>query len=337
MAPPPALAARVLVAEPSPQVVGAVRRALEGLATEVEVVGAAAAALEAVHASPPALLVAGVSAELDGEALCRAVRAADPSVAVVLVYGPDADAPDVRSGAAGAHAFLVPPLKRAPAALTLRTTLELHALRARLELLEGGAGGAGGAVGGAARSGTGPGGVPAGAPAGAQAMAAAHAADLDFLKRLMPLEVKRSRRYRYPTALLLVGLDRWGEHASGLDGPGRVRLVAEWAGLSAGVLRDIDLVVPAGEGRLLAFLPHTGREGARVVAGRLRGVVSRLSASAAGPATASVGAACYEPTQGRAQAVSFGSLMRDATEALRRAQEGGGNRTEVGPAPEPAA
>jgi GGDEF domain-containing protein len=88
------------------------------------------------------------------------------------------------------------------------------------------------------------------------------------------------------------------------------------------------------------FLPHTPRSGAMFVAGRLRERVGTLRGLPG--ATASVGVAVSEPPGGKAPAsgagaqVSFGSLLKEAGEALRRAQAAGGDRVEpAGGKPQP--
>ncbi|HSP79577.1 MAG TPA: response regulator, partial [Myxococcaceae bacterium] len=78
------------------------------------------------------------------------------------------------------------------------------------------------------------------------------------------------------------------------------------------------------------FLPHTPYEGALVVAERLRQRVKEVEAVEG--LTASLGLAVFEPSAAKGQAqVSFGSLMKEAGEALRRAQAEGGDRIEVAP------
>ena len=79
----------VLLAEPSAPVAGALRRYLEGAGHEVAWVGSAPEALRAARERPPAVLVASGTGSLDGEALCRGLRAQGTTVPVLLVYPPD--------------------------------------------------------------------------------------------------------------------------------------------------------------------------------------------------------------------------------------------------------
>jgi GGDEF domain-containing protein len=102
-------------------------------------------------------------------------------------------------------------------------------------------------------------------------------------------------------------------------------LLAELERVTRHAVRDVDLVVPFAENQVLVFLPHTRREGAGEVAARLRGRLAQLE-SAPG-LTASIGLAAYDP-ETKAEA-SFGSLLRDAQAALKKAQGSGGNRIEA--------
>ncbi len=157
--------------------------------------------------------------------------------------------------------------------------------------------------------------------------------DFEFLKRLMLMEVKRSRRYRYPIAVLLVDIDRFAEKAAALPPAARKLALAEALGLLVSGVRDIDVAVPFADSRFVVFLPHTPRSGALVVGQRLRELIKSLKAFEG--ASASVGVAVSEPPAGRGPVtgtfaqVSFGGLLKDAGEALRRAQAAGGDWVEA--------
>jgi diguanylate cyclase (GGDEF)-like protein len=146
--------------------------------------------------------------------------------------------------------------------------------------------------------------------------------DLEFLKRLLFVEVKRSRRYAYPVSLILVALDGWEELAPTLEAQARTGLLAEVLGIATGTLRDIDLAVPFSEERLVVLLPHTKEEGALRVARRLCGLVRDRAGSP--KLTASGGVATHTGDG----TVSFGSLVKRASDALARARAAGGDRAE---------
>lgn len=301
-----------LIAEPSVPVATALRRFLESAGYEVIIVGTAGEAMREVRGSPPAVLLASFSEALDGEALCRQVKQEAPSVPVLLLYMPEEEQPEERATAAGADACLVGPLKRTTVVTCLNLLVQLVEARAAARTAEPSAAEAEPAAEAEARKGKleGPG-----------------SPDFEFLKRLLLMEVKRSRRYRYPIALLLLELDQLSERTAHLSATQRTAMLAEMLGLLSGGVRDIDVIVPTADGRFVAFLPHTPKAGAVVVAERLRQRVKTLAPLP--NITASMGLSVFEPSPVRGQTqVSFGNLMKDASEALRKAQSAGGDRIE---------
>jgi len=299
-----------LVAEPAIPVATALRRFLESAGYAVIVVGTAAEALREVRTSPPEVLLTSLSPALDGEALCREVKQESPALPVLLLYMPEEENPEERATAAGADACLVGPLKRTTLVTCVGLMLQLAEVRA------------------AARANK----APAALEPEADDVAARRfglegpsSPDFDFLKRLLLMEVKRSRRYRYPIALLLLELDHLADRTAHLGSAQRTTLLAEMLGLISGGVRDIDVIVPTTEGRFVAFFPHTPKMGALVVAERMRQRVRTLARLP--NMTVSMGLSVFEPSPVRGQTqVSFGNLMKDASEALRKAQAEGGDR-----------
>ncbi|NMO13730.1 diguanylate cyclase [Pyxidicoccus fallax] len=371
----------VLLAEPSAPVAGVLRRYLEGAGHEVSWVGTLDDALRAARERPPAVVLASGAGPLDGEALCRGLKAQGASPPVLLVYPPDEEQADLRAADAGADGCLVGPLKR-PNVLTCVSLLvqreQARGLASGMAPVAPGAAPGVPAVGGAlAASSMAPAAPVLARPSGSfppvpsrasgfaitpvpgtltvvepeggrrpsrpdLPAAGASSPDFEFLKRLMLMEVKRSRRYRYPIAVLLVELDGFAERSASVAPAARTAVLAEALGLLVAGVRDIDVAVPFADSRFVVFLPHTPRSGALVVAERLRERISGLKGL---PGTsASVGVAVSEPPGGKgapsaSQAqVSFGSLLKEAGEALRRAQAAGGNRVEpaAGGRPQPA-
>lgn len=306
------MSATALIVEPSAVVLGALRKAAEAAGLEVKGAQTAEEALTALEQSPPTLLIA-TQLGVDGEAICREARKRLPECPVVLVYPPDETSPDARAAQAGADACLMGPLKHGTVVSCLRSMLRIRDLKEKVEKLERDLRDK---VSGPVLSGT----------------RGTGNSDFDFFKKTLLMEVKRSRRYRYPVAFLLVGVDQFREAASSRDASELRTLMAGALTVISEAIRDIDLAVPFTDGRFLAFLPHTHREGSAVVAGRL---VERLQKRLDG-LTVSVGIASYEPSKaardpGRnAPQISFGSLMKEATEALGKAQMAGGNRVEFG-------
>ncbi|HYI02234.1 response regulator [Hyalangium sp.] len=301
-----------LVAEPAIPVATALRRFLESAGYAVIVVGTAVEALREVRTSPPEVLLASLSESMDGEELCREVKQEAPTLPVLLLYMPEEEKPEERAAAAGADACLVGPLKRTTLVTCVGLMLQLAEARA------------------AARSAQGPAAPKAESESDDVAarrlgLEGPASPDFEFLKRLLLMEVKRSRRYRYPIALLLMEMDHLAERTAHLGSSQRTTLLAEMLGLLSGGVRDIDVIVPTTEGRFVAFFPHTPRVGAMVVAERMRQRVRTLARLP--NMSVSMGLSVFEPSPVRGQTqVSFGNLMKDASEALRKAQAEGGDR-----------
>lgn len=337
---------KALVADPALPVSSVLRRHLEGMGFEVKVVHYLDEAVERIRAGNLDLVLTAATAQFDGETLCRKAKSLFPSCPVVLLYPPEEDDPEPHALAAGADGWLVGPVKRASVVSTVRSTLRLRSLEDALARAE--------AEVAALRESASVPAVPT-APVSAAATVgpgALNTAGFDYFKKFILTEVKRSRRYRYPMALLLVTLDQFAERVAeaGFAPQERTAVVAEALATVSRCIRDIDLAVPLTEERCLVFLPHTGRDGALIVAGRLRDSLAALRTLTT--VTASVGVASYEPGTGPAAgaqpalegdaqgtstagagpggAVSFGSLMKEAQDALRRAQASGGNAVDAG-------
>jgi diguanylate cyclase (GGDEF)-like protein len=310
---------RVLVAEPSIPVTNALKKFLGGVA-DVQTATFLDEAVQLVRARPPDVVIAAVSGAFDGEVLCAQVKKLSPLTRVVLTYPPTEfeRAPD-RAEETGADGFVVGPLKRHAVLAQLHAVMQqkellakLLAREAELERAK-----AKGAASKPTRPATG-----------------LNTADQAFFRKYLLLEVKRSKRYKYPVALLLVALDRFEERMKEEPSPEfqRAAVRAEVLQALSGLTRDIDLLMPFGGDKYLVFLPHTPRAGCMTVAKRVVGKLKRLDAFPGG--TASVGVASYDPKlEPRAQ-VSFGALVREATAALKKAQAEGGDRV-VAPESQP--
>jgi diguanylate cyclase (GGDEF)-like protein len=302
----------ILVAEPSAQPSRNFLRAL-ARGAEVQVVSSVEAVVQVVRGWSPDVLIAAVSNSFDGEALTPHVRKHAPEIAVILSYPvTEVERAPERARTAGADAFLVGPPKKhhvlaivqAVARLNVLAA-QLHGLSAKFEALKASV---------------------AKQPLRAKASpVGVNAPDEAFFKKYMLLEVKRSKRYQYPVALMLVALDKLSEHL-GESAPEfqRAAIRSEAIEALSVLLRDIDVAMPFGEDKYLIFLPHTPLKGTTIVAGR---VVERLAKLDSFPqGTVSVGVASFDPAAKSKELVSFGGLVREAGEALKKAQEAGGNR-----------
>lgn len=309
---------RVLVAEPSAPICNALRKFLEGRA-EVQAVHYLDEAVALLRNRPPDVLIASVSGSFDGEVLTAQARKLLPELCIILVYPPDEDRSLERATTANADCFLNGPLKRPAVLNAVRAALKLRELRLRvIELV---------AEVEKAKS------IPASVVPKPKAPGV-NTADETFFKKYMLLEVKRSKRYAYPVALLIVSLDGLDKHLAKQPSPEFQRATIRTEALAAlsELLRDIDVAMPFAEDKYLLFLPHTAREGALTVAQRAVQRLGGLSSFVGG--TASCGLGSFDPTLDPKANVSFGGLVKDATQALKRAQEAGGGRVDAAPLPE---
>ncbi len=144
--------------------------------------------------------------------------------------------------------------------------------------------------------------------------------DAELFKTLLPLEIRRARRHKYPIAICVVALDPL---PMGDKFRHEVARAAEPFLRSA--VRDVDLAARYGDDRFLVFLPHTDGPGATTVGARIVAELRNCRLKRDGVqilVTASVGIAA--PREG--QAPSFARLVRDAHAAVKAAQLKGGDR-----------
>ena len=283
------MAHRILLLDGSPPLVAALRRFLKGSDLEVQV-ASPAGGLEGIDLAK--MSVAAVRpASPEGRRAFEAIRTADPSLPVVLLVDEE-DEPDSRLSADGT---LVSPLTRTAVVSLFRALARLRAEAESVRTL--------------ARQ------------------VAAHPAtlpDYEFFKKLLLVEVKRSRRYHYPVSLALLAVDGWADRAARLDEALRSAMLGEVLALVASGVRDIDLPLLYDAERILVFMPHTDALGARTAADRL---VKRARAHPGG-LTASVGVASFDGEG----TMSFAALVRGAADALLEAQGKGGDQAAHAPA-----
>lgn len=282
------MALRILLVDEPGAATVALRRGLEARGCEVDEARPAEAAERAAARGHGAALVraGGLAAET-----VRALRAGDPLLTVIALAGGRGDAAE--ADALGADGVLAAPLTPSAIATVCVLATRLREARARADALEG-------------------------------RLAARRAdRDLEVLKRLLFVEVKRSRRYGHPLSLGLVALDGWEELAPTLSARARTARLGEVLGVVTRALRDIDLAVPFSDERIVVMMPHTGADGALRVARRLCAAIRDHAGTPR--VTASAGVAAH----GGDGTVSFGALVRRAGEALARARALGGDRAEA--------
>ncbi|MDF1565138.1 MAG: diguanylate cyclase [Deltaproteobacteria bacterium] len=321
----PYVSGSVLVADPRKAVTGALEGFLSEANCMVEVLHDLDRAVE--RASEHRLVILGAS-DVSHEAIASRLKAeVSAELPVLLLYDPGTDGAADRCMAAGADSYLLGPLKKDTVVATARDLLRIGDLLQQIRNLEERLDSE------LARRKAGEEGAPAAEAPAAEGPAGKKdpnpVYDFEFFKRLLLMEVKRSRRYAYPISLALVALDDFQVLSRDWSVTDRSRAVGATLATVTRVVRDIDLPVLYAEDRILVFMPHTARDGALIVGGRLReairGASLDLESGERARLTASVGISAFE---GRGK-VSFASLIKDATLALREAQSAGGDSVEA--------
>ncbi|MDT8284921.1 MAG: GGDEF domain-containing protein [Thermovirgaceae bacterium] len=98
-----------------------------------------------------------------------------------------------------------------------------------------------------------------------------------MISSIMKMEMKRSKRYRYPLSLISVRVSNMEE----IKAKGGIEAVDETAQRISRqilkVMRNVDIGGRLGEETILLLLPHTPIEGAHIVSGRIRSDISDMS------------------------------------------------------------
>ena len=158
-----------------------------------------------------------------------------------------------------------------------------------------------------------------------------------YFKRFLELEVKRSNRQGYPTALVMIDLDdfkKYNDHLGHLAGD---LILRELAQVIRDNVREIDLAARYGGEEFAVVLPYTDTIGALTVAERIRTAIaghaySLDTVSACGRLTASLGVA-FCPMD----ATTTEALIDKADAMLFKAKNTGKNRVCAYVDPPPAA
>lgn len=148
----------------------------------------------------------------------------------------------------------------------------------------------------------------------------------DEVKDQLALEVRRAKRYGYPLAIMVVGIDPLPTPVGGVaPAPPPAEVTAGLASSIAKSVRAIDMPIHFAADRILVFLPHTDLAGAEEVGRRIKRRIMAITYRGGGAAvrlTASVGLAGMAPGDD----LTFSRLVKSALAALKAAQLKGGNR-----------
>ena len=146
-----------------------------------------------------------------------------------------------------------------------------------------------------------------------------------YLKTALRRELRRAARFKQPLSLVMIDVDNLKGYN---DVHGHLRgsfLLKELAGLCAEQVRSFDVMAKYGGDEFTMILPQTPRDGAMVVAERVREAVCghAFALVPAGRITVSLGVATF-PDDGQDPV----GLLRSADRALYRAKRRGRNRVE---------
>ena len=145
---------------------------------------------------------------------------------------------------------------------------------------------------------------------------------------LLTTEAIRAGRYKTPFSIILTDIDHFKAVNDTYGHPAGDAVLRNVSRVLAALVRKVDSVARFGGEEFVLLLPETGRDGARILAERLRSHVEALSHPFEGQTlsvTASFGVSTYEAgTNATAE-----ELIKSADEALYRAKNRGRNRVEV--------
>jgi diguanylate cyclase (GGDEF)-like protein len=148
-------------------------------------------------------------------------------------------------------------------------------------------------------------------------------------------ELKRHKRFPGSLSFALIDADHFKDVNTRYLLPGGDEALRGLARLLTASLREVDLVGRMGGEEFLVIAPETTKEGAVIMAERIRSAVAQTPITY-GPhqirMTVSIGLAVVDP----GVPTSFERMYATAAEALGHAKDNGRNRYEVRPVPVPA-
>jgi diguanylate cyclase (GGDEF)-like protein len=150
--------------------------------------------------------------------------------------------------------------------------------------------------------------------------------NMRYMARRLEESFSGQRRNVTDLALMMIDLDSFkqvNDDNNHLAGSAMIKAVGE---IIKDTLRDIDLKARYGGDEYIVALPHTSREGALIVAERLRERIEKVRIEEADvKVTASIGMANYDESRHH----QYKDLIRDADAALYKSKHQGKNRVSV--------
>jgi diguanylate cyclase (GGDEF)-like protein len=145
------------------------------------------------------------------------------------------------------------------------------------------------------------------------------------IQHVLRVEFARAQRYGYPLTCMLIAVDQLGSVRDSHGYDAKEQVVDAVVALMRSSTRSSDFLGRTGDDRLMAVVPHTSSDGARIMATRLiEGVRARDLARSQDAAriTISIGLSVSD----RTQTMYFDSLLESAEAAVADAIASGGDR-----------
>ncbi|WP_297447107.1 GGDEF domain-containing protein [Desulfurobacterium sp.] len=138
-------------------------------------------------------------------------------------------------------------------------------------------------------------------------------------------EFERARRYNYPISLIMFDIDHFKKVNDTYGHDAGDRVLKKIAKIVKDNIRKLDTLVRWGGEEFIIFLPNTKKEGAAVLAEKIRQKIEKANFDEVGKVTVSFGVAQIEKND------TIDDLLKKVDKVLYKAKREGRNRVEVAP------